>query len=44
MEQLLGREVDLREVEDKIIENFRQVFEFEKIEQQQAEAVQTALI
>lgn len=41
MEQLLGREIDLREVEDKIIENFRQVFEFEKIEEQQAEAVQT---
>ena len=36
MEQLLGREVDLREVEDKIIKNFVEVFEFEKIEEQQA--------
>jgi lipoyl(octanoyl) transferase len=33
MEQLLGREIDLREVEDKIIENFQQVFEFEKVEE-----------
>jgi lipoyl(octanoyl) transferase len=40
MEQLLGREIDLAEVEDKIIENFKQVFEFEKIEERQA-AVQT---
>jgi lipoyl(octanoyl) transferase len=31
MEKLLGRELDLTEVEDKIIENFRDVFEYEKI-------------
>lgn len=31
MERLLGREVDLREVEDRIIENFAEVFEFEKV-------------
>lgn len=31
MEQLLGREIDLAEVEDRIIENFRRVFEFEKV-------------
>lgn len=32
MERLLGREIDLREVEDRIIENFAKVFEFEKVE------------
>ena len=32
MERLLGREIDLAEVEDRIIENFREVFEFEKVE------------
>jgi lipoate-protein ligase B len=37
MEQLLGREIDLREVEDRIIENFRQVFEFEKVEEKLTE-------
>ncbi len=31
MEKLLGREIDLAEVEDRIIENFKQVFEFEKV-------------
>lgn len=31
MERLLGRELDLREVEDKIIKNFAEVFEFENI-------------
>lgn len=31
MEKLLGREFDLREVEDKIIKNFRAVFEYEKV-------------
>ena len=41
MEELLGRELTLAEVEDKIIENFRNVFNFEKIEQRE-EAVQTA--
>lgn len=33
MERLLGREIDLREVEDRIIENFAEVFEFEKFEE-----------
>ncbi len=28
MDRLLGREIDLREVEDKIIKNFTEVFEF----------------
>lgn len=41
MEELLGRELTLAEVEDKIIENFRDVFNFEKIEQRE-EAAQTA--
>ncbi len=41
MERLLGREVALAEVEDKIIENFAEVFKFEKIEELQT-AVQTA--
>ncbi len=31
MEQLLGREIDLREVEDRIIKNFAEVFEFKKV-------------
>lgn len=35
MERLLGREVDLAEVEDRIIENFAKVFEFEKTEELQ---------
>jgi len=33
MEQLLGREIDLAEVEDKIIKNFAEVFEFKKVEE-----------
>ena len=33
MHQLLGRELSLSEVEDRIIENFAEVFDFEKIEQ-----------
>jgi lipoate-protein ligase B len=33
MERLLGREIELREVEDRIIENFAAVFEFEKTEE-----------
>lgn len=35
MERLLGRELELREVEDRIIENFARVFEFENIEESQ---------
>lgn len=35
MEQLLGRELALSEVEDKIIKNFRDVFEFAEIEQRE---------
>lgn len=35
MERLLGREVDLREVEDRIVKNFAEVFEFEKTEELQ---------
>lgn len=31
MEQLLGREIDLAEVEDRIIKNFAEVFEFKKV-------------
>jgi lipoyl(octanoyl) transferase len=38
MERLLGREIDLAEVEDRIIENFREVFEFEKIVERQMAA------
>lgn len=38
MENLLGRELDPAEVEDKIIKNFAQVFEFEKIEEPAAGA------
>ena len=41
MEYLLDNEVTLAEVEDKIIENFKEVFEFEKVEEQET-AVQTA--
>ena len=41
MEQLLGRELSLAEVEDKIIENFAEVFDFDKVEQTE-KAVQTA--
>lgn len=33
MDKLLGREIDLREVEDKIIKNFAHVFEFDNIEE-----------
>ncbi len=33
MEQLLGRELSLAEVEDKIIQNFCKVFDFDKVEQ-----------
>lgn len=33
MDKLLGREIDLREVEDKIIRNFADVFEFDNIEE-----------
>lgn len=33
MERLLGREIDLQEVENRIIENFVEVFEFENIEE-----------
>ena len=35
MERLLGREIELREVEDRIVENFARVFEFENIEELQ---------
>jgi lipoyl(octanoyl) transferase len=35
MDKLLGREIDLREVEDKIIKNFVEVFAFDKIEDSQ---------
>ena len=35
MERLLGGEIDLAEVEDKIIENFAEVFGFDKIEEKQ---------
>ena len=35
MERLLGRELDLREVEDRIIENFTDVFEFENFAESQ---------
>ena len=31
MDKLLGREIDLAEVEDKIVENFAEVFEFENV-------------
>jgi lipoate-protein ligase B len=33
MERLLGRELELGEVEDRIIENFAEVFEFENVEE-----------
>ncbi|MGC2234599.1 MAG: lipoyl(octanoyl) transferase LipB [Pyrinomonadaceae bacterium] len=36
MEQLLGREIDLREVEDRIIENFAEVFEFKRVTELQS--------
>ena len=35
MDKLLGRELDLAEVEDKIVENFAEVFEFENVEELQ---------
>lgn len=38
MENLLGREIDLREVEDKIIKNFCEVFDFKKTEEQERAA------
>jgi lipoate-protein ligase B len=38
MEKLLGRELDLTEVEDKIIKNFSEVFEFEKQEESEEAA------
>jgi lipoate-protein ligase B len=41
MEQLLGRELSLAEVEDKIIQNFAEVFDFDKVEQIE-KAAQTA--
>ena len=41
MERLAGREIDPAEVEDKIIENFCEVFEFKKPEKQERD-VQTA--
>ncbi|MGI9035221.1 MAG: lipoyl(octanoyl) transferase LipB [Pyrinomonadaceae bacterium] len=41
MERLLGREIDLCKVEDKIIKNFCEVFDFKKIEEQRM-AVQAA--
>lgn len=41
MEHLLGRELALPEVEDKIIKNFRDVFEFAEIEQRES-AVEAA--
>jgi lipoate-protein ligase B len=31
MERLLGREIELAEVEDRIVENFAEVFEFEQV-------------
>ncbi|MEZ5427836.1 MAG: lipoyl(octanoyl) transferase LipB [Pyrinomonadaceae bacterium] len=34
MEQLLGRELTLAEVEDKIVKNFKDVFDYEKIEEE----------
>lgn len=42
MEQLLGRELSLAEVEDRIIENFAEVFDFEKIEQTETVAQEEA--
>lgn len=41
MEKLLGNEISLMEVENKIIKNFSKVFEFEKIIEKQ-QALQTA--
>jgi lipoyl(octanoyl) transferase len=41
MENILGRELELAEVEDKLIINFYEVFDFKKIEKQER-AVQTA--
>ena len=43
MERLLGRELDLAEVEDRIIENFAEVFEFEKVEESRRKLVQLIL-
>ncbi len=43
MEKLLGRELDLSRVEDKIIKNFRAVFEYEKVTESEM-IVQTAWI
>jgi lipoate-protein ligase B len=44
MERLLGREVDLREVEDRIIENFAKVFEFEKAAESSQKSVDSSRI
>jgi lipoate-protein ligase B len=44
MERLLGREVDLREVEDRIIENFVKVFEFEKAAESSQKSVDSSRI
>jgi lipoyl(octanoyl) transferase len=41
MERLLGRELDLAEVEDKIIKRFKEVFDFKQIEELET-IVQTA--
>lgn len=35
MERLLGRELDFAEIEDRIVENFAQVFEFENVQELQ---------
>ena len=35
MDKLLGREIELAEVEERIIKNFAEVFEFDKIEELQ---------
>jgi lipoate-protein ligase B len=44
MERLRGREVDLREVEDRIIENFAKVFEFEKAAESSQKSVDSSRI
>ena len=41
MEKLLGSELDLKEVEDKIIKNFSRVFEYRKVEESEV-IIQTA--
>jgi lipoyl(octanoyl) transferase len=42
MEQLLGREIDLAEVEDRIIKNFAEVFEFDKVEESKEAETRTS--